>query len=222
MSVNFGEMASEGAHVNTAASAIDACSQKTVEIGPQDATTAQDRRMLTIVCPKYPTGTEYVEESRIPYIGPRGKAAMRLGCTACTLSQEDPDKTVRKAQADALHERIREIPGKLYIEGHFTESVFRGLVTVKEVLREVSGHESAAEAVGKGGLYFLTDRGSHVEKAYQQAAQFTLMAVDNLRNVEAHSLPSETEVTRGAGYAFPRLMTCSLALGFLDTIELRK
>lgn len=206
--------------------ALDACSSKKVDfVAEQDFNSfLQKGPFLTLTCAKYPEGTPYLAEKDVAVHGERNKIAMRLGCVACEFRNGiSPEIATREAQVSGLHEKIREIPGRLYIDGHFTESVFRGLVTVKETLREVSGgHESAADAIGKGGLYFRTERGEHVEKAFQQAAQFSLMAVDNLRNVEAHSLPHPNEVEQGPEYAYPRLMLCTLALNFLDNAEVRR
>lgn len=207
-----------------AGKALDDCSSKTVDFIPISGFSSmfgRDGRMLQLTCPKYPDGTEYLPEATSSMLMARQRIATRLGCSACEFSRS-PEQATREAQVSALHESIREIPGKLYIDGHYSESVIRGLITVKETLRNVSGgYESAADAIGKGGLYFRTERGEHVEKAYQQAAQFSLMSVDNLRNVEAHSLPHAKEIEQGADYAYPRLMLCTLALNFLDTAEAR-
>lgn len=219
--MSFSEIMDSERQLDLGLKALDGCSSKKTNIGQPDV--SQRSRMLVLTCAKYPEGTQYTPEATVSNPRARSHVAARLGCMSCEFSAGDPDKKVREAQVETFHEKIKDIPGRLYIEEHFTEAVFRGLVTVKETLREVSnGHESAAEAIGKGGLYFLTKRGEHVERSYQQAAQFSLMAIDNLRNVEAHSLPHEDEIKMGADYAHPRLMLCTLALNFLDNTEIRK
>jgi len=225
--MDFAEMSRDGAQLRMAARDLDHCSSKKVDFPQEKVTSFSNRlgrssRMLQIVCHKYPEGTEFVVEENSHNAVARGRAAMRLGCIACEFKNGNPEQAKLEAHADAMHEKIRSTAGKLYVQGNHSEAVLRGLLIVKETLREVSdGYESAADAVGKGGLYFVTPRGSHVEKAYQQAAQFSLMAVDNLRNVEAHSLAHDDEVAQGPQYSYPRLMLCSLALSFLDNTEIR-
>jgi hypothetical protein len=227
--VNFAEIMDAEDMQATARQALDGCSNKTVDyrpgsrFGDPEAAEQGYTRMLELVCPKYPEGTEFVTGGHINNNVARARAALRLGCAACEFKNGNPEKAALEAQVSALHGKIREIPGKLYVQGNHTEAVFRGFVTVKETLREASGgYETATDAVGQGGLYFVNKRGEHVDRPYQQAAKFSLMAVDNLRNVEAHSLPHDDEIAQGAEYSYPRLMLCSLALNFLDATEIRK
>jgi hypothetical protein len=220
--VNFGEIMNEQERRQAAGTAFDDCPTKKIDIDPTKLGEKHglEGPKMMLTCAKYPTGTRFLDEKRAQHFGERSLVAQRLGCVSCEFSKGDPEKAVLEAQVAGLHEKLRDIPGKLYVQGHHIEAVQQSFIMTKETLRDISGYESATDAIGLGGLHFVGRRGEHVDGMYQNAAKFTLMSVDNMRNVEMHSIPHDED--RTAEYAYPRMMVCSLALGFLDNTEIRK
>jgi uncharacterized protein (TIGR02391 family) len=118
-----------------------------------------------------------------------------------------------------LHPEIRSKCFELYKNKAYAEAVEKGFKTVTDRLRMLTGHETGAEAFGKGNLHIKGAAAPHVDDDFNEGAKFLTMAIDRFRNEKAHT--SDAKITDSVrAYEYIRL--CSLAMNLLDCAEIVK
>jgi uncharacterized protein (TIGR02391 family) len=132
---------------------------------------------------------------------------------------EPKSKPVQAGTLEALHPTIQEKCSKLYLSTNYSEAAEKGLKSVDDRLRELTGFDKGTDAVGKAGPYFLGTAAPHVDKDFQQAIQFLLMSIHLFRDEKAHTSDAKID---DPIRAYEYLAMCSFAMHFLDDSEIRK
>lgn len=118
-----------------------------------------------------------------------------------------------------LHPKIKEKCGTLYSDRHFAEAVEKSFKTVRDRLRELTGHETGAEAFGKGKLHIRGSAAANVDLDFNEGAKFLTMAIDRFRNEKSHTSDSQI---KNPTRAFEYLCLSSLAMNLLEDAEVRR
>lgn len=186
---------------------------------PNRITYAESGRMR-VECPKYRAGTDFTNVADFNSFDARGKAAIRLGCLGCRFSSEEYDPDKETSLIDRLHEEVVEHAGGRFLSEYYSDAVTAGYLTVRDRLRDLTGHETASEAFGKGGLYVNGSAAEHVDDNFQEGAKFLMMAIDRFRNERSHTRFGNDHLT-GSQKAYEFLVLSSLAMHLLDSAEVK-
>jgi len=209
----------EGKSVLEAREAFDNCPNRTTE--------QLDVYKIEVTCPRYPDGTTFIdtktESQKAKFVydsdPDRGRAARRIGCLGCKYRNATPDELEGKKQMDGFHPAIAESCGGLFASEHYTEAATKGFLLVRDRLRELTGHERATEAFGKGGLRIGASVAENVEDDFQRAVIFLAMSGDMFRNVGSHT--ADSTIT-GSEQARSMLSISSLLMHYLDSAEVNE
>jgi uncharacterized protein (TIGR02391 family) len=132
--------------------------------------------------------------------------------------EKSSGKPVSPGTLDALHDAIKAKCSPLYLSKNYSEAVEKSFKVVRDRLRTLTGHERGSEAFGKGGLYIKGAAAPHVDKDFQQAVQFLVMAIDFFRNEKSHSADGNID---DPIRAYEYLAISSLAMHLLDNTEIK-
>ena len=135
------------------------------------------------------------------------------------LSGAQTSETPANAKSlDLLHPTIAQKCATLYTSKNYPEAVEKGFKVVRDRLRELTGHEKALEAFGKGGLYIQGATAENVDDDFQQAAKFMMTSIDFFRNEKSHTSDGKLDAIR----AYEYLSMSSLAMRLLENTELKE
>jgi uncharacterized protein (TIGR02391 family) len=118
-----------------------------------------------------------------------------------------------------LHPRIKEKCETLYRDNHFAEAVEKSFKTVRDRLRELTGHETGSEAFGKGKLHIRGAVAPNVDFDFNEGVKFLTMAIDRFRNEKSHTSDSQIQ---NPIRAFEYLCLSSLAMNLLEDAQIRE
>lgn len=211
---------SEKNPIKVACETFDNCPNRTIE--------QEGNFVISVTCPRYPDGTTFMNTERLSRYAEhnfdqdpeRGKSARRIGCLGCKYSEMTPDELDSQKQMEEFHPLIAENCGGLYVAEHFTEAAMKGFMLVRDRLRELTGHERATEAFGKGGLRINSSVAEHVDDDFQKAVMFLAMSGDMFRNVGSHTADNTT--ITGSQQARSFLTMSSMVMHYLDNAEVNK
>jgi uncharacterized protein (TIGR02391 family) len=112
-----------------------------------------------------------------------------------------------------IHPEIIEKCSVLYEAGAYAEAVEKSFKVVRDRLRTLTQFETSAEAFGKGKLYISGAAARHVDRYFNEAAKFLMMAIDRFRNEKSHTSDGRIQdPVRAHQY----LAVSSLAMYLLD------
>ncbi|MBI4120415.1 MAG: TIGR02391 family protein [Parcubacteria group bacterium] len=117
-----------------------------------------------------------------------------------------------------LHPEIYAKCRDLYEKGAYPEAVEKGFKVVRDRLRKLTGHETGSEAFGKGKLHIKGAAAANVDRDFNEAVKFLMMAIDRFRNEKSHTSDSKIDDPIRA-YEYLRLS--SLAMNLLENTEIR-
>lgn len=129
-----------------------------------------------------------------------------------TVSKPKPAPSGQFLSMHDLHPAVQEACVKLYEAGHLAEAVEKSFRVVRGRLRELTTHETGAEAFGKGKLRVDGAIASWVEDDFNEAVKFLTMAIDRFRNEKAHTTDANLDPVKAAEY----IAMSSLAMRLLD------
>jgi uncharacterized protein (TIGR02391 family) len=112
-----------------------------------------------------------------------------------------------------LHPAIYHGCRRLFASEHYPQAVEKSFKIVRERLRALSGHETGADAFGKGKLHIEGAVAEHVDRDFQDGVKFLTMAIDRFRNEKAHTADGNI---RDWVRAYEYLRLSSLAMHLLD------
>jgi uncharacterized protein (TIGR02391 family) len=114
---------------------------------------------------------------------------------------------------ESLHPEILSRCRKLLESGEYAEAVEKSFKVVRDRLRVLTGHETGADAFGKGHLHVEGAAAPHVDDDFQKGVQFLTMAIDRFRNEKSHTADGNiTDPIR----AYEYLRLSSLAIHLLE------
>lgn len=122
-------------------------------------------------------------------------------------------------QLFGIHPKIVEKCFALYNTGAHAEAVEKSFKIVKDKLRVLTGHESGAEAFGKGKLHIKGAAANNVDHDFNQAVKFLTMAIDMFRNEKSHTSDAKID---DPVRSYQYLSMSSLALSLLENSEITK
>jgi uncharacterized protein (TIGR02391 family) len=118
---------------------------------------------------------------------------------------------------DWIHPEIRKKCAKLYMARAHAEAVEKSFKVVRDKLRHLTGYETGSDAFGKGKLHVRGAAAPHVDKDFNEAVKFLLMAIDRFRNEKSHT--SDAKI-RDPVRAHQYLVLSSLAMYLLEDAEI--
>ncbi len=191
---------------------LDTCQNKKIREG---VGTLFKGRKQYVQCAKYPMGKSgSLPEKDYKKEPLRAEFAFSMGCLGCKYVNVD---RVANQDIDAritnLHEAIVAKCADLYNAGHYSESVLKGFMTVRDRLRDLTGYERATDAFGKGHLQVSSANADYLDSDYQEGSKYLMMSIDRFRNVRSHTAePIDTDSESALMY----LTMSSLAMSLLD------
>jgi len=118
-----------------------------------------------------------------------------------------------------LDDRLAKRCENLFRNGHYSESVEAAFKVVRDRLRDLTGSERGQDAFKNGGLHIAGAAARNVDRDFNEAVKFMLMAIDNFRNERSHT--SKIRIDDPV-HAFEFLILCSLAMRFLDQAQVSR
>ena len=116
-----------------------------------------------------------------------------------------------------MHPQIYSKCHELYEKRAYAEAVEKGFKVVRDRLRKLTGHETGAEAFGKGKLHIKGAAAANVDGDFNNAVKFLTMAIDQFRNEKSHTSDARIDDPIRA-YEYLRLS--SLAMNLLEDTEI--
>jgi uncharacterized protein (TIGR02391 family) len=117
-----------------------------------------------------------------------------------------------------VHTTIIEKCRTLYESAQYAEAVEKSFKIVRDRLRVLTGHEKGSDAFGRGKLHIKGAAASHVDRDFNEAAKFLMMAIDMFRNEKSHTSDAKID---DPVRAYQYLVMSSLALSLLDSAEIK-
>lgn len=127
--------------------------------------------------------------------------------------------TVNTEKLFGIHPEIQTKCLSLYRSGAHAEAVEKSFKVVKDKLRVLTGHESGADAFGRGKLHIKGATAPNVDDDFNKAVQFLMMAIDMFRNEKSHTSDAKIE---DPIRSYQYLAMSSLALYLLEDSEIVK
>ncbi len=88
---------------------------------------------------------------------------------------------------------------------------------MRDKLRKLTGYETGSESFGKGKLHIKGAAATNVDKDFNEAVKFLLMAIDRFRNEKSHTSDAKIDdPARADDY----LRLSSLAMNLLEDTEI--
>jgi uncharacterized protein (TIGR02391 family) len=115
-----------------------------------------------------------------------------------------------------LHPQIYSKCHELYEKKAYTEAVEKSFKVVRDRLRIITGYETGADAFGKGKLHIKGAAAQNVDRDFNDAVKFLMMAIDHFRNEKSHTSNAKIDEPIRA-YEYLRLS--SLAMNLLENTE---
>lgn len=116
-----------------------------------------------------------------------------------------------------IHPEIIKKCRSLYCSEEYAEAVEKSFKVVKDKLRYLTGYEKGSDAFGKGKLHIKGAAAYNVDKDFNQASQFLMMAIDMFKNEKGHTSDAKID---DPIRAYQYLAMSSLALSLLDNSEI--
>ena len=144
------------------------------------------------------------------------------------MFSEDGEAIANGARLDVIH-AAQEFPRallhsdiisrceKLFFGGHYAEATEMSFRVVRDRLRDLTGCERGADAVGKG-LHITGAIEPHVDEDFNAGVKFLTMAIDRFRNEKAHT--SEIGINDPTK-ALQYMVMSSLAMRLLENSEIK-
>jgi len=116
-----------------------------------------------------------------------------------------------------LHPEIYSKCHGLFEKKEYPEAVEKGFKVVRQRLRNLTGHETGAEAFGKGKLHIKGAAETWVDSDFNEGVKFLTMAIDRFRNEKSHTVDGNINDPQRA---YEYLTLSSLAMNLLDQAEI--
>lgn len=133
------------------------------------------------------------------------------------IKSDSKSISVIKRHLADLHPQIYSKCHELYEKDVYAEAVEKSFKVVRDRLRKITGHETGANAFGKGKLYIRGAAAPNVDQDFNDAVKFLTMAIDHFRNEKSHTSDAKIDDPIRA-YEYLRLS--SLAMNLLEDTEI--
>jgi len=133
------------------------------------------------------------------------------------IKSDSKSISVIKRHLADLHPQIYSKCYELYEKNVYAEAVEKSFKVVRDRLRKITGHETGANAFGKGKLYIRGAAAPNVDQDFNDAVKFLTMAIDHFRNEKSHTSDAKIDDPIRA-YEYLRLS--SLAMNLLEDTEI--
>lgn len=181
-------------------------------------TTRETATQAFSICTRYPDGFELDSKDTLVLYSERTVLARKLGCAACPFKDAYTAPEQTGNNFEGFHETIVSACESKFESGHYDDAVLTGVLVVRDRLRVLTGHDTASEAFGKGGLVIAKPKNGQSESNFQAGARFIMMANDKFRNELAHT-SEQSDFVKTPEVALQFLGMSSLSMFFLDSAK---